>query len=239
MTSNHSKANITTAASKLRALIWSAKEGELLGSEEDVTHILGVSRPTVRQVARLLESEGLLRVKRGLNGGYFSARPSVDIVEASVSTYLQMVMGNDEEVMEIASALWTLVVRKVASLESPKKKKIIEAMRAKVASLQDDAHFMEILDIEDDIRERLFQLIESPYISLIFHINRVFAARGFSVDTAEKDDTLEHLEFVKAWKKSRMLELDAIADGDLELSEVAARHYRRLFHKRMWGHSKY
>lgn len=238
MTSHRSKANITTAASKLRTLIWATKEGEQLGSEEDITALLGVSRPTVRQVARLLESEGLLKVKRGLNGGYFSARPSVEIIEASVSNYLQMVVVNDKDVTEVASTLWTLVVRKAASLESSKKK-AVEKMRAEVASLSDEAHFTEILKIEDAIREKLFQLIDSPYISLIFHINRVFAARGFSFDTAEKDGTPEHLKFVKAWKKARMLELDAIIDSDPELSEIAARHYRRLFQKRIWGDSKY
>lgn len=67
------KPNITTAASALREIIWSAAEGQLLGSEEDLTAMLGVSRPTVRQVARLLEREGLLKVRRGVNGGYFAS----------------------------------------------------------------------------------------------------------------------------------------------------------------------
>jgi len=51
--------------------VLAAKEGALIGSEESLIADLGVSRSTLRQAARLLEREGLLRVKRGINGGYY------------------------------------------------------------------------------------------------------------------------------------------------------------------------
>lgn len=178
MTSRGPKANLTTAAATLRSLIWATKSGDLVASEEELTNILGVSRPTLRQVARLLESEGLLQVKRGLNGGYFAARPSVFIVEASVSAYLQTVVGDDEEVTLIASALWPVVVRKVAALEPNMKRAPLEELREQVEALAHNATFSDVLEIEDRIRETIFKLVNTPYINLIFHINRLCSGQA-------------------------------------------------------------
>src|SRR5690625_2764397 len=97
------KSIIDTAAAQLRTLVLSVDEDTLLGSEEELIKQLGVSRATVRQVARLLEREGLLRVKRGINGGYFAVRPDVNSIAQTVSTYLDMVDTEREDITQIAS----------------------------------------------------------------------------------------------------------------------------------------
>jgi GntR family transcriptional repressor for pyruvate dehydrogenase complex len=51
-----------------------------LGSEDEILKRLGVSRPTLRQAARLVEQEGLLTVRRGIGGGLFGRWPSRDAV---------------------------------------------------------------------------------------------------------------------------------------------------------------
>jgi len=45
------------AAHALREDILAREDGELLGSEDELMERLGVSRPTLRQAARLLEHE--------------------------------------------------------------------------------------------------------------------------------------------------------------------------------------
>ena len=75
-----SRSPIDTAADQLREILLRQQEGEMIGSEDDLVARLGVSRVTVRQAARLLEREGVLRVRRGINGGYFASRPSVELV---------------------------------------------------------------------------------------------------------------------------------------------------------------
>jgi DNA-binding FadR family transcriptional regulator len=51
------------------------EEGAFLGSEDELVAKLGVSRPTFRQAARLLEYQQVLRIRRGWHGGFFGARP--------------------------------------------------------------------------------------------------------------------------------------------------------------------
>jgi DNA-binding FadR family transcriptional regulator len=80
---------VEIAARELRDVILTCHDGEWLGSEADLVERLGVSRPTLRQVARLLESEELLVVRRGVNGGFFGRRPSTEAVARMASVYLR------------------------------------------------------------------------------------------------------------------------------------------------------
>src|ERR1700744_3210216 len=85
---NRTRSTFDATSARLRDLALATPEGEFLGSEDALVETLEVSRSTVRQSARLLEREGILQVRRGLNGGYFAGRASLRTVEAAVSGYL-------------------------------------------------------------------------------------------------------------------------------------------------------
>lgn len=74
---------------KLRSEILLMEEGQYLGSGEDLSARYGISRPTLHQVARALEHEQLVTVRRGPNGGYYARRPSLGAAVSSISTYLR------------------------------------------------------------------------------------------------------------------------------------------------------
>jgi GntR family transcriptional regulator, transcriptional repressor for pyruvate dehydrogenase complex len=75
-------------ANILRERILSAEEGVYLGSEGELAEKIGISLPTLRQAARMLEYEELLKVKPGKGGGYFTRRPSIETAIRSASQYL-------------------------------------------------------------------------------------------------------------------------------------------------------
>ena len=229
------KSTIDVAASQLRSIVLAAEDGALLGSEETLIARLGVSRATVRQVARLLEREGLLKVRRGINGGYFAARPDIRTIETTVSAYLEMLHTEAEDATAIASVLWVEVLRRAARIRSHESKALAERYLHAVRALRLDASFHDVLRIEQDSRKAIFELVKSPYIELIFQINTAFAQRRF-VPPSDSDDTVSHREFVRAWRGAKLLELESIADGDPELAMLAARHSRNLWHRRIWSH---
>jgi DNA-binding FadR family transcriptional regulator len=68
-------------AARLRRQIITGErvEGEMLPSEVELTHELGVSRPTLRQALRVLETELLITVQRGRYGGTRVNRPSPEV----------------------------------------------------------------------------------------------------------------------------------------------------------------
>jgi len=236
METDRAKPNTTAAAAQLRELIWAAEEGQFLGSEEDIIEHLKVSRPTVRQAARLLEFEGLLKVRRGNHGGYFAARPSVEVLEQAVSAYLKMMIVDYEELTEIASALWVIAATKAAQAEAEQIATVTIRMKEAILNLPVDATFHDTLEIEKETRNGLFKLIDSPYIELIFQINRIFSEKNITPNPAISDDSAEHRQYVKSWCAAKLIELEAIESGDTNVVKLAARYTRDLLHKRLWGH---
>ena len=67
--------SLQLTAQKLPNMSLASADGSLSGSEDDVLAGLSIPRATLKQAARLFEQEGLIKVRRGTNGGYYSARP--------------------------------------------------------------------------------------------------------------------------------------------------------------------
>ena len=224
---------IEAAAARLRAISSAAGEGELLGSEDSLVAALGASRATMRQAARVLEREGVLTVRRGVNGGYFGARPDLATVEAAVGAYLDTLDMDTEDTTVVASVLWVEVVRKAAGLKGEAGPAVAEQFRGRVEILAPDAAFSQIVALEQACRTAIFNLVGARYIELIFQINAAFAG-GRVTPPSEADHTEAHRDFVRAWRKAMLLQLDAIADGDPELAAMTARRVRNLWHRRIW-----
>lgn len=216
-------------------MVHDAEEGQLLGSEESLLAHLGVSRATLRQAARLLEQERLLVVKRGINGGYFAARPDLASIAEAVSSYLEVVDTEREDVTEIASVLWIQVVKKAAFKSSKEKRKIIDPLKELLFELVGDAPFEVVRDMDATIRRAIFGLIKSQYTELVFQINAAYANRHFR-PASEKDHTAMHRQFVRDWRRAKIMELEGIVDNNPTLAVMAAQHSRRLWHERLWGH---
>jgi GntR family transcriptional repressor for pyruvate dehydrogenase complex len=233
------KSTIATAATRLRAIVRQTKPGELLGSEEALTTTLGVSRTTIRQVARLLESEGLLKVRRGINGGYFASQPDLQTIEATVSAYLEMVETNVEDTTIVGSVLWIEAVRRAAQIGGTEAAAVAAKLRIKAVALKPTATFDQARKFEQESRAAVFGLIKSRYMELIFQLNVAFAQGHFPSRPSDLDETPEHREFVLAWRNAKLMEIDAIANGDEELGVVAARRGRALWYRRLWGKAKH
>src|SRR4051794_40921632 len=64
-------------ADELRQLIIAGEldEGDSLGNEPELIERFGVSRPSMREALRILETEGLISVRRGVFGGVVAHRP--------------------------------------------------------------------------------------------------------------------------------------------------------------------
>jgi DNA-binding GntR family transcriptional regulator len=232
MDQTNGKPTILAAAAAFRSLILGCEDGAFLGGEDALVARLSVSRSTVRQVARLLEREGLLRVRRGANGGYFGARPDLSTIEATVSGYLRTLDLELDDAIMVASTLWVEALRKAAGAPRDAAKGVIAEFTKRCERLKLDASFNEVSALEQDFQRAIFALSNSRYIELIFQINKVFA-QGHFRPGSELDMTPEHIEFVKAWRSAKLLEIGAIADGDPELASIAARHARNIWNSRI------
>ncbi|MCE7798408.1 GntR family transcriptional regulator [Sphingobium sufflavum] len=233
MTKEPSEPAVNLAVAELRNLVLDADPGAFMGSEDSLRAQLGCSRNTLRQAARLLERDGFILVRRGINGGYFGARPTVATVENFVSAYLETLQMDPEDVTVVASVLWVEVLRKATTRHSESSRDFAAKYLAKLKKIKPTATFAEVRNFEQETRAAIFQLAQCAYVEFIFNINTAFSTRGFP-RRENVDDTPEHLAFVRAWRDAKIMELTAIAEGDVGLGVMAARHIRNIWHKRLW-----
>ena len=64
--------------------------GHQLPSEEELTTMFGIARTTLREALRVLESQGLLEIKRGRGGGGIITMPRLDNLSQSLALVLQL-----------------------------------------------------------------------------------------------------------------------------------------------------
>ena len=64
-------------------------EGETLPSEQELQARFGVSRPTLREAFRILESESLITVRRGAHGGALVRLPNTDVAARYAALILE------------------------------------------------------------------------------------------------------------------------------------------------------
>src|SRR5262249_368473 len=147
--------------------------------------------------------------------------PAPDFIETTVSTYLEVLHAEVEDLTMIASVLWVEVVRRAAALQSDGTRSLAARFCDRVTNLPDRVGFSELLELEQQIRTDVFRLINSPYVELIFRINAAFARRHFPELPSARDGAPEHLDFVRAWRQAKTMELNAISDGDPEVAVLA------------------
>ncbi|MET0252066.1 MAG: GntR family transcriptional regulator [Novosphingobium sp.] len=221
---------LNAALGQLRALTLSIERGTLIGSEEMVITRLGFSRSTVRQAARMLEREGLLKVRRGPSGGYFADRPDAKTIEAAVSAYLQTLDIDVHDTAAVATALWNQAVRKATEADRPARAAFAERLRGQIKAVKDEATFGQIRDVELRSQDQVFELARSAYIRLIFDINTAFSRRHLAAMPAPPEGPPDP-DFVRAWREAKLIEVGAIAEGGEELAGMAAQYSRSVWER--------
>lgn len=73
-----------------RVVVCEGKPGDYLMAERMLIERFGVSRPTLREALRILESEGLLDIRRGIKGGATIKEPAIEDLALRIGAFLQM-----------------------------------------------------------------------------------------------------------------------------------------------------
>src|SRR5581483_10267159 len=133
-------------ATQIKQEIISGKypEGAMLPPETEMAEQLNVSRPTVREALRLLESEGLVSIRPGPRGGPRVERPRSTTVTRSLTTLFQYEHVSLAELLEARRAIEPACARVAATRATPDDivalQRSIEHMRAE---LNNDSIFWE------------------------------------------------------------------------------------------------
>jgi len=210
-----------TANSLREEILRRNKSDDFLGSEDELIERLGVSRPTLRQAARILEAEELLVVKRGWNGGFFTRRPEASAVARIAGLFLR------SEQTTFGDVWHTLAIVGAEAAKLAAANPDVEARRALVTLVTDaapgeeghDVVNHELARVRADFVRRIVALVPSATLQLVVAIlsetTRTSSASRWFMDKEHQEFTYEYLEKVAR----------AIANG---YGDAASRHYLKF-----------
>lgn len=108
-------AELVANSIRRRIIAGELSEGDTLPPEAQLMDQFGLSRPTLREAFRILETERLIAVRRGSRSGARVSLPKVESVSRYASYHLQASGVRVSDIYEARLALEPHVVRKLAS----------------------------------------------------------------------------------------------------------------------------
>jgi GntR family transcriptional regulator, transcriptional repressor for pyruvate dehydrogenase complex len=143
----------------------------LLGSEDEVMGLLGVSRPTLRQASRILEQEQLLQVRRGIRGGLYGRRPTAQAVTRIAAVFLRAQNTTYEDLLNAEVVLGTACAERAASADPAARASLRDFY---TDTLEDtpraDVPLDLFLDAAGNFQRRLAALANSPALELFVNV---------------------------------------------------------------------
>ncbi len=207
---------VRRASNRLRDEIMQADSpGTFLGSEEELIRRLEVSRPTFRQVARLLELEQLLTIRRGPGGGFFSRRPSFQGVVHQATVCLVAHKASVEDLMSVGRGLIVEAARQAAASPVPQlRQRLLAYVEATPDRPDSDTQFW--IKTAKEFVVELLEVTRNPALMMFIHITQSFAIYQINPRNWMNTDHIGQLRDLH-----RRL-AQAVADGDPEYAEIIA-----------------
>jgi len=221
---NAGQSVVLSSVARLRRDALACDEGTLVGSEEELLLRYNVSRPTLRQAAVIVAQEQLIRVRRGVGGGYIATRPHFSAVAHMAAIFLQT---KGTKLREILTAIEPIRVELVR-------------LAALHADADARAQMQEFLDTDEHRREegysyRYFLWAERRYAELLGSASRSTVLNLFlqilldlvGILPAEEDILVGRVERIAQSSAQRQRVLRAVLVGDVEIALLEARRAAR------------
>jgi len=204
----------------LREEILATGENLFLGGEEDLLARYAISRPTLRQAARVLEHEQLLSVKRGIGGGYYTRRPTIASVGRSAVTYLRTRPTTVGDMLEAAHSAHVAMVQRAAMSENPEAEAVLrDYLKVDGGALS----FGEFLHHERGLYSAICKLAGNPVLELFITILYQFGLEETRLKVFEA-----HAERMGQWFALRQKLVKAILAKEPEFAEIFSRRAHAL-----------
>lgn len=214
---------VSRTARALARLSLDSEEGAYLGAEQDLLARLGISRPTLRQAAKIVESDRLISVRRGTNGGFYAERPAAADAIRTLTRFLRLRGTTLRDIM----AMNRLVTEEAAVLACACTREDLRArLAAFVATIDANDTPGAVIRAETALARLIAEMSGNPAIELVLAIGYGFGLEEQGVVIYQ--DPAERAE-------ARKLQHDlcrAILDSDAEIARLMMR--RRSAMAALW-----
>jgi GntR family transcriptional repressor for pyruvate dehydrogenase complex len=210
-------------ADELRALIVSGQlsDGEWLGKEPDLVKRFAVSRPSLREALRILETEGLITVVRGLHGGVVVHQPDERMTARTAALVLRSRNVSLADVFEARSLLEPVAAREIASKRS--RRTIVAELGALIDEQEEAIEDPEAFGVANaKFHERLVSLAGNQTFSIVAEMLNEIVARAVTA-VSSADDVAGSLTTRKRGIRSQRRLVELLDAGD---AAAAEKHWR-------------
>jgi len=203
------------AADGLRDAILSRPPGSFLGPEDELMGRFGVSRHTLRQAAAMAQHDGLLEIRRGVNGGYVGRRPDIDRVVDAAALYLELNHATLRDLMGASQSLAAEACRLAAANADPALTEPLRRATARMAAVHpgNPDPGWSLLRAEGQMMEAILELAGNRPIQL-------FVRSLYRYGATLHQPVLEGGDRVLRWRAARLRLADAILERDAEAAAV-------------------
>ncbi|MEZ5709238.1 MAG: FCD domain-containing protein [Blastomonas sp.] len=207
---------------ELSDLSLASRPGDHLGAEDALLERLGISRPTLRQAAKIVESQRLIEVRRGIGGGYIASRPDAQDAIRSLARYLRMSGATLENVLEVSGPINDLAAGSAAACKDVQLRGRLEKFRD---SIDENDSVSALIRAETELARLIAQMTGNHLIELVMEISYVFGL-------GERDTGI----YSGADSRTQARELqralcDALLAGDAEIARVIMRRRSAYIHR--------
>jgi len=222
-------------ADELRSLIVSGElaDGDSLGREPELVERFGVSRPSLREALRILETEGLIRVVRGLHGGVVVCAPDHRMTARTAALVLQARNVSLADVFEARRMLEPLAAKSLAGARS--RKTAVAELRLLIGTEHDALEDPEAFgQANARFHERLVALAGNQTLSIVAEMLNEVVARAVTA-VSQAGDSVGSVATRRRGIKSQERLLKLIEDGEATAAEDHWRSHMAIVSRVMLG----
>jgi GntR family transcriptional repressor for pyruvate dehydrogenase complex len=205
-------------ARDLADLSIAADPGTWLGAEAELVQRLGVSRPTLRQAAKMVEADKLIAVRRGQGGGFFATRPTASEAIRAPARYLALNGAKLEDIVQASRAISEEAAASAAQSADPMLRGQLQQLADRLGRIDPAAETpASWIRQEAEMTRLIVRMSANPVIELFMEISYSFGhwERGrLLYQTAEERSV--------ALKLARNV-AQAILDGDSDVARLMTR----------------
>lgn len=188
-------AALAAATVRRRIVHGELKANDALPPESELMKQFGISRPTLREMLRILEAEGLIEVRRGARGGARVQAPSPEVAVDYVGLLLEFQRTSIADVLKTQAVLEVGAVRELAE-HAPRAaiKRLEELLQMEEKALGDVQRYN---DAAARFHTELIELSGSQTLTLMGHmLSKIIIKHGVVVASVQRKPSSR----VPAWQ---------------------------------------
>lgn len=191
--------------------------GSSFGTEAELLEQYDVSRPTLRECLRILESQGVISLRPGPKGGILVAKPSIDILAHTLSVFLRL---HNVPLFEILRARMTIEPALVAEAALNGTEEDFKEMQQSIDRLEAGKNDIQVLFRENrEFHSIIARAAHNPVLE-VYWLTIHMLASGENENIKFSDKNLTHIikahqAILDACRKRDSLQAHALMNNHL------------------------